>query len=132
MEGRVKPAVLIVDDDAQLRRALDRLLRSTFRVTAAASGAEALSRLASGDDFEAILCDLNMADMDGVQLFTELERRRVELSSRVIFLSGGGINPAQHAFLSTTANPVLEKPVGRQELFDALHGLIVRSASNVD
>ena len=132
MERRIKPGLLLVDDDAHLRRALTRLLKRDFIVTDAGSGEEALQSLARGAEFQAILCDLNMANMDGVELYNELRARRANLCSRVIFMSGGGIKPAHHDFLLNTANPVLEKPVSPEDLFGALHRLVDSSTPHVD
>ena len=132
MKRGVKPGLLLVDDDAHLRRALTRLLRGDFIVTGAASGQEALQCLVPESDFEVILCDLNMAPIDGVELYNELRARRAHLCPRIIFMSGGSIRPAHHDFLLNTANAVLEKPVGREELFEALHRLVGTSMPHAE
>ncbi|HEU5324214.1 MAG TPA: response regulator, partial [Methylomirabilota bacterium] len=62
------PLVLVVDDEDGIRQALDRFLRRLgYRVTEAASGAAALERISS-DHPAAVLCDVRMPNMTGVDL----------------------------------------------------------------
>lgn len=60
------PAILLVDDHADLREALGRLFRREgFEVAEANNGAEALDYLDSGADVSLIVLDLGMPVMDG-------------------------------------------------------------------
>jgi two-component system, OmpR family, KDP operon response regulator KdpE len=67
-------AILIVDDDAAVRRALHITLRTLgFSILEAAGGEEALA-LARTASFEVVLLDINMPGMDGVQTCRDLRR----------------------------------------------------------
>ena len=66
-----QPRVLIVEDDAGVRRALERGLARVFEITAVASGDEALRV----EDHDIALIDLGLPDRDGVELCRELRVR---------------------------------------------------------
>ena len=60
--------ILVVDDDADLRRLLDRELQAAgYRVTQSASGAEAIER-ARRHQPTLVLLDLNLPDLDGIEV----------------------------------------------------------------
>lgn len=81
-----KGHVLIVDDDAMLRRSLARLLTSRgYVVTTAADGTEAIDEIGRVP-FEAILSDIAMPGMDGIQLLREV--REHDLHVPVIMITG--------------------------------------------
>ena len=72
--SNARPRVLIVEDDAGVRQALERGLTRGFETTAVASAAEALRV----DDHDIALIDLGLPDRDGVELCRELRARHPE------------------------------------------------------
>ena len=72
-----KPRVLVVDDEANMRTILKGLLaREGYQVTSAADGQEAMAALErSGGQFHAILSDLRMPGMDGMELLGQVVAR---------------------------------------------------------
>jgi two-component system phosphate regulon response regulator OmpR len=69
-----KPHILVVDDDTRLRELLKSFLsRNDFRVSTAASAAEARQRLSSLD-FDLIVLDVMMPGKTGLEFATELRR----------------------------------------------------------
>lgn len=78
--------VLIVDDDASLRLTLGLLLKARgFSVEQAASGEEALARLAAGG-FDAVVSDVRMGGVSGRDLACVAKRRWPGL--KVVLMSG--------------------------------------------
>jgi two-component system response regulator MprA len=66
--------ILIVDDDADIRDSLQEFFEDEgFRVVTAANGAEALTRLRSGDVPAVIILDLLMPVMDGNEMYEQLQ-----------------------------------------------------------
>ncbi len=63
--------ILIADDEANARMAMDRQLREDFGITAAAGGGEALELLETNGPFALIVSDMRMPGMNGVQLLGE-------------------------------------------------------------
>lgn len=79
--------ILLVDDDALVRRPLEMLLkRAGYQVSARGSAEEALTSIAAGESFDILVTDVVMPGKNGVQFVAELEARGVVKPT--IFISG--------------------------------------------
>jgi PAS domain S-box-containing protein len=114
--------ILIVDDEPVLRRVVARALEPLHDVVGVSSGKEALELLARGEQFDAILCDLLMPEMTGMELHARLLEQRPELAARTAFLTGGVFTREAEEFLERSARPWLEKPF----TIDAIHQMVAR------
>ena len=90
---RDRAPILIVDDDGDIRTALEMLLSyEGYEVWTARDGAEALARLdaedANGRQAACVLSDLKMPGMDGLDLLEALSERRN--APPVVMISGHG------------------------------------------
>lgn len=104
------PRVLIVDDEPEVGALLaDILSRDATGIEVAASGQEALKLLARRD-YDAILTDLRMPEMDGPELYRQIEQRWPQRARRVVFITGDALSPTVQTFLAGTGQPYLEKP----------------------
>lgn len=103
-------SVLVVDDDALLRPLLQQLVSALdYEADAADTGQEALHRI-SGRDYDAILCDLMMPGMSGVDLFAACQRQHPQTARRFVFITA---YPAGTPAVDAAANsgqPLLSKP----------------------
>lgn len=109
-----RTTVLVVDDEEGIRQALTRFLtRVGYRVTAAASGAEALERLAS-EHPQAMLCDIRMPETSGVQLLPKVLAQDPDLA--VIMLTAIDEPRTAIECLKLGAYDYLIKPVDLEEL----------------
>jgi signal transduction histidine kinase len=115
--------VLVLDDEVALGQALQRMLNRRYQVTAVHRGQDALAHIKSGRRFDAILCDLMMPEMSGVEFHQELERLAPEQARRVIFMTGGAFTEESRAFLNSTRYPCLDKPIDFQRMFFLLDAL---------
>ena len=105
-----KRRFLIVDDEPEVGALLaDILRRDASGIDIAASGQQALELLAERE-YEAILTDLRMPEMDGPELYRQIERRWPQRAKRVVFITGDALSPTVQTFLSGTGQPYLEKP----------------------
>ncbi len=82
------PRVLVIDDDAMVRRALVRGLQRKYAVTDLADAESALALIAGGARFDAILCDLNLTGMSGRDFFLCLDAKDEDQARRVVILTG--------------------------------------------
>ena len=118
--------VLVVDDEPLMARGLARILGREHDVSTLTSAREALKCLMETDSFDAVLCDLMMPEMTGVDLHRELEQRKPEIARRVLFFTGGAFTPATHAFVKRMADRCLEKPLDVTEVRRKLAQITVR------
>lgn len=83
-----KARLLFVDDNAEQSQLFARFLRHAgYATNIVKSGAECLEAVTS-DEYDAVLLDYRMPDMDGLQVLSELEKRSV--STPVVMLTGQG------------------------------------------
>jgi DNA-binding NtrC family response regulator len=111
-------AVLVVDDEEQVRTFLAELLGSSgYQVRCASNGPQALEML-SGGSFDVVLLDVMMPEMSGLEV---LRRYRASGGNvPVIVLSAlSGAEDAMRA-MKLGASDYLSKPFGNEELEDAL------------
>ncbi len=112
-ESSAKPAacrVLVVDDDPEIASMLKEILSlDGHDVRCAPSGKKALQLLAR-HEFQIILTDLRMADMDGIGLYTTLARLAPGLLDRVGFVTGDTFSSSASEFLRQSDCPHIEKP----------------------
>jgi FixJ family two-component response regulator len=120
--------VFLVDDDAPVRRSLERLLRSAgWSVEAFPS---ALQFLASGRHVSATAClvlDVLMPDLDGLELQRELKRADAALP--IVFISGHGDIPTSVKAMKAGAVDFLAKPVHADVLFAAVERALARAVA---
>lgn len=116
--------VLIVDDDRLFGQTLEMILELDHGVSYFPSAREALSQIQQGARYDAILCDLMMVEMSGMQFLDALARVSPELTQRVIFMSGGACTPAAQRFVDQMTQPLLTKPFRDTELTKVLAPLV--------
>ncbi|HEY9516632.1 MAG TPA: PAS domain S-box protein [Gemmatimonadaceae bacterium] len=101
---------LIVDDEPSIRRAVVRYLeREGHAVDMAATGSEALARMAL-KRYDAILLDLRMPDTAGGGVYARLLESDPEHAARVVFATGDVESDESREFLRAARRPYLTKP----------------------
>jgi phosphoserine phosphatase RsbU/P len=107
--------ILVVDDDAGLRRTLARILSPPYRVETVVGAAEALARIEAAE-FDLALLDVRLQDGDGYSLCKTFRQRRPEMD--VILITGSISEPDEKLFraLEEGAFYFLFKPFDRRVL----------------
>jgi DNA-binding response OmpR family regulator len=108
-------SLLLVDDEATLRSALRRFfLRRGWRVTEAEDGEHARDLLQNagthGERFDAVLTDVRMPRLSGMDLHALVAASDAELAGRFIFSSGDTGDAETAEFLGRTRCHVITKP----------------------
>ncbi|CAH5062324.1 two-component system response regulator GlrR [Klebsiella oxytoca] len=126
-----KPArLLLVDDDPGLLKLLGmRLVSEGYSVVIAESGPEALRTL-SRDKVDLVVSDLRMDEMDGLQLFSEIQK--VQPGMPVIILTAHGSIPDAVAATQQGVFSFLTKPVDKDALYKAIDDALEQSAPTTD
>ena len=117
--------VLLVDDEAQVRQGIERLLRRLgYEVSVAEDGAAAC-RLASADGaIDLVLLDLTMPVMDGPSTVRAL--RAAGVAAPVVLMSGYAEAEVASRGALSEADAYLKKPFGASELGEALRAQLER------
>lgn len=113
MEARTR--VLVVDDDKVITSALRRVLANEHDVTVTNDPAEALALVRDGREFDAILCDLLMPGMTGVQLYRAIAEMAPLQAARTVLMTGGSV-PREAVELIARGMPTLPKPFDLEQL----------------
>ncbi|HEY0991628.1 MAG TPA: two-component regulator propeller domain-containing protein [Kofleriaceae bacterium] len=110
--------VMLIDDEPQVARGMQRLLRGDHDVTVSLCARDALALIVQGARYDAIVTDVMMPNMTGIELIEELQRIAPDQARRVILLSGGVFTSQTRERLEQLGAPQLEKPVTAQALRD--------------
>lgn len=117
-EAAATETVFVVDDEADVRESLARLLRSAGLSVQAFGSAQDLLALDLAARAGCLVLDVNMPDLSGPELHQELKARGIDLP--IIYLTGrSNIAIGVHA-MKQGAQDFLEKPVDADELLGAI------------
>ncbi|MEY8712065.1 two-component system response regulator GlrR [Mangrovibacter phragmitis] len=126
----VNAHLLLVDDDPGLLKLLGmRLASEGYQVSTAESGQEGL-RVLSREKIDLVISDLRMDEMDGLQLFSEIQKRSPGMP--VIILTAHGSIPDAVSATRQGVFSFLTKPVDREALYKAIDEALSQSGSAVD
>jgi DNA-binding response OmpR family regulator len=117
--------ILMIDDDVKLCRLIrDYLQPLGYRVSIANTGQDGLT-LASGEAFAAIILDVMLPGMNGLEV---LKRLREKSNVPVLMLTGRGEEPDRIVGLELGADDYLPKTFSTRELLARLRAVIRRSS----
>jgi FixJ family two-component response regulator len=118
--------VFIVDDDASVRRALQRLIRAAgYEVEAFANADAYLSAAAPKPGLSCLVLDIRMPGMSGLDLQRTLTATGRQLP--IVFITGHGDDDARQQGLAAGAVDVLYKPLDERVLLDAIERALGRA-----
>lgn len=117
--------ILIVDDEERIRKLLNMyLVREGYEITEAEDGAEALE-LALKNDYNCILLDLMMPEMDGIEVAKRLRR---EKSTPIIMLTAKGEENNRVEGFEVGADDYIVKPFSPREVVLRVKAILRRSS----
>ncbi len=111
--------ILVVDDEEPIREIVAQMLTTAgYRCKEAASGMEALAVLTSGEEFELMLSDLMMADLDGIGLLERTKERYPDMP--VVMVTAVHDISVALAAIRNGAYDYLLKPFEREQLLNTV------------
>jgi two-component system, NtrC family, sensor kinase len=122
-----RTSVLFVDDDNRVLRAYSRALGKECNILLAEDGQEAIDLLSSGSTPDAVVTELSLPEIDGVEFYLWLRRERPNLATRTVFVTAHSTTLEYQSFLRDVPNPVLLKPVNAPTLKAAIEGVVSAS-----
>jgi len=114
--------VLVVDDNASARKVLREMLESfSFKVTSVASGREALAQFERGGNYDLVLMDWQMPDMDGIETSRRIKSSKLLATlPTIIMVTAYGREEVMQQADQVKLEGFLVKPVNPSLLFDAI------------
>jgi CheY-like chemotaxis protein len=117
--------ILVVDDEAQIRKLIRLVLQQENHMVAEASNGKKAIQHIQDAEINLIIADIVMPDMDGLELIREI--RKIHPEIKILAISGAGrggpelyLKLAEHI----GADAVLQKPFTPQQLSEKVSGLI--------
>jgi two-component system NtrC family sensor kinase len=102
--------ILVVDDERAIVEMLGEMLSLLgYTPTLCYSPVEALNLLEK-NDFNLVLSDIRMPEIDGTRLYRMASEKNLALSQRFVFLTGDTVSAETKAFLQTVGTPHIAKP----------------------
>lgn len=118
------PAVLIIDDNADIRTLVGGLLRDQYVILQAANGAAGI-RLASKYAPDLIICDVMMPDIDGMEVCRRLKSEVSTSHIPVLMLTACSLDEQRIEGYECGADAYLSKPFNAQVLLARCEALII-------
>jgi FixJ family two-component response regulator len=124
MSAQDLPTVFIVDDDADVREALQELLESVGLHSQCFGTAQEFLALGRGDSSSCLILDVRLPGISGLDLQRELKKAKVTIP--IIFLTAHADVPMSVKAMKSGAVEFLTKPFRQQVLLDAVQRSLIR------
>jgi DNA-binding NtrC family response regulator len=119
------PTVLLIDDDMTVLSGYRRHLQNEdLSVEFALSGAQGLRRLLSDNPPDAVICDMLLPDVSGMEVYERATAAQPSYRQRFAVATGASTVPKVSSFLATFSGPVLHKPVQPSQLSAAVRACL--------
>ena len=127
---RKPPTVLVVDDEAGLRRVLERFLdRHGYRVLSAGS-AEAAYEMLGTETADAVLLDIHLPTMSGLALYLAIIHRWPALGGHIAIMTGDAEAEEVRTWLEHHHCVVIRKPFNLQQVVEWVSSVLQQDRSS--
>ncbi|MCK5690246.1 response regulator [Myxococcota bacterium] len=120
--------VLIVDDEPLVARALSRRLGKNHNVDVSNSPIDARELLRNNPDYQVVISDLNMPEMNGLELFEWCQKSCPHHKDHFVFITGTPFSDLAAQVRTSTSAAVLSKPIDIRLLDDEIIRIIGEEA----
>jgi len=119
------PKILIVDDSMMIRMTVKRTLeKAGFIIVEAKDGVEGLEQAKLADDFDLILTDLNMPNMDGLEMISEIRKISCYKDSPIVMLTTESGEDKKQDGHKHGVSSWLIKPFNPDQLIELVGGML--------
>lgn len=124
--------LLLIEDEAVVSSAIEKILglllgTKTALTIQIATGADVFDQLKSEAAFDVVLCDLNLKESSGQQIFALIQKSYPQLVSRFAFITGDRGKQSSMQYLESTGRPFLFKPFEPEDLLDLVFELLAEN-----
>ncbi len=127
LNAQTKKKLLILDDDARLSHVIASSLASDFEITVLNHATAALKAVVE-TEFDIILSDVMMPDINGKDLYYLIQQAKPGLERKIVFMSGGAFFPSIAEWLQNVENKCVTKPFTAADLKAVLATINTSSA----
>jgi PAS domain S-box-containing protein len=120
--------ILVLDDEPLIVSTIVRALGQDNVVVGETSPERAVELAIADPPFDAIVCDVMMSGLTGVDVYERIARARPGMEMRIVFVSGGAHTARTRAFLASVPNRCLTKPFAPEGLSAVLAQIADSSA----
>lgn len=128
---REKQQILVVEDHESLRILLSNYLKKEFKVNTTANGYEALAWINQGNIPDAIVLDINMPDLDGIEFLTNIRNSGFFQHLPVVLVSAEKDKETIEKCIELGINGYLKKPFNPSELQTKILTILKKNKSSV-
>ena len=120
LSSLLNKSVLMVDDEEQIVNVVKPIITPMVASFETLTCPRAAQDLLSKNDYDIILLDVRMPEIDGIELYKWIKENKSHLTENIIFLTGDIENEKTRGFLKLTGMPALSKPFGTIELLNII------------
>jgi CheY-like chemotaxis protein len=121
---RRRRCVLVIDDEPLILRIVASILGADHDITCESRADLALDRIRRGERYDAILCDLMMPQLTGMDLYDALIEIAPKQARCMLFVTGGAFTARGRAFIDRVPNATIEKPFGAAALLSRVREIV--------
>ena len=118
--------ILVVDDEEHVADLIREVLEHRGHTVTVANCGRAALRCIDRQEFDIVLSDFKMPDLDGEGFHKALKEIRPDLASRLGIITGDAMGQKVQAFLKSGACPHIEKPIDFGELTELIDRLAAK------
>jgi CheY-like chemotaxis protein len=123
-EAARRGSILVVDDEPLILKIVAAMLGEEHDVICEARADAALARIRDGARFDAIVCDLMMPQVSGMDLHAALLEFAPGQARAMLFLTGGAFTARARAFLERVPNATIDKPFDAEALASGVRRIV--------
>lgn len=125
--------ILLVEDNLVNQKVTEKMLsKAGLHVEIAGNGMEAIEKLEKGDQYDLVIMDLQMPEMDGFQTTVHI-REKLKMNIPIIAMTASALRNERMKCKAVGMNEYIAKPFAASDLFFHLHRLIIdRNLINED
>jgi CheY-like chemotaxis protein len=107
---------LVIDDEPSFTDSVRKYLEFHGCEIMMATDAKTALNIIENRDFDFVICDIKMQEMDGIELYNIIKEKKPSIKDRIIFSTGDVLSDRTRAFLDSITNLTIEKPFDLIEL----------------
>lgn len=124
---KLRPRLLIVEDNVDLRNFLDQILAANYEIRYASGGNEAISRLRADEEIDLVVVEQILPDMDGREVIATIRRDPALQPLPVLMLTDRSTQDLDQVMRDVGADDYRVKPFAKFEMLAAVRNILEKT-----